>query len=165
MPLAKVWNDNIFPYSEKFKGEQVSIEPGQFHEMDIDEAHMLLGTYVPPKKKGDGTFDPRSFKKLRLESNEVPQEKLVCHADGSVVASVEELEVKLKEFKHMRFASKEIDDKQPNLAAQVADLKEQVASLVASMQAPKRGRSKKAVSETSDSDDESLGIAEDEALA
>lgn len=172
MPIAKVWNDNTYPYAEKFKGEQIRIEAGQCVSMDLDEAHMFLGTYSPPKKRGDGTFDVSSYKKLRIECDFVPEEKLVCHADGTVVTSIEELEEKLKNFKHMRFTSKELESKgsaAEGLAGQVAELQAQVASLVATMQsAPKRGRPRKAISETPDGaepHDEDDGIAEDEALS
>lgn len=71
----KIWNDNIYPYEEKFKGQQIRIEAGKFIEMDYDEAILFKGTFAPIRRKGDGTFDPRSFKKIRLDDEDVAKIK------------------------------------------------------------------------------------------
>ena len=69
--LVKVWNDNIHPYEEKFKGNFIRIEPGKFIEMEYDEAKLFLGTFVPIVRGGDDRPDPVYFKRLRLDQDDV----------------------------------------------------------------------------------------------
>ena len=101
MGLAKVWNENKYPYREKFEGKDVEIEPGGYVIMNDKEAIRFKGTYAPPRVDGMGRPDPLYFKMLRLEehnpANEPvvhvePSKKFICQKDGQEFDSLEELE-------------------------------------------------------------------------
>lgn len=65
---VKVWNDSSeFDWSESFKGEQITIPKGKFIEMELYEANDFRGQFSPIKLLGDGTQDPKSLKKIRVE--------------------------------------------------------------------------------------------------
>lgn len=65
---VKVWNENIYVYEEDFRGKKISIAPKGFIELEEDEAHIFFGTIGKgPRKDTHGNFDPRFFKKLRME--------------------------------------------------------------------------------------------------
>jgi len=66
MPLVQVWNDNVHPLTEKFRGMSIQIPPGAYIVMDSDDAHSYLGQYMAPTKTKDGGMDPRGFKMLRV---------------------------------------------------------------------------------------------------
>jgi hypothetical protein len=126
----KVWNDNVYAYEEKFKGDMIRIEPKTYVEMDYDEAILFKGTFAPIKRRGDGTFDPRSFKKIRLDEEDVrsvktarlhfmdeDKEKVyVCHACSKEFLTKTGLEKHIKQ-KHMsdmvdKEAMKEMHDRE-----------------------------------------------------
>lgn len=94
---AKVWNDNIYPYSEKFKGDLIKIEPNSFIEMDYDEAVMFLGTFSSIVRDADGQATQASWKKLRIEPMGKPSDNVIkadpnkCIACGKVLSSQAEL--------------------------------------------------------------------------
>jgi len=71
--LVKVWNDNTYPYSEKFRGKEVVIEAGKFVEMEYDQAIIFKGTMNTVKRTKDGGFDPRYFKRIRVEEPNKPK--------------------------------------------------------------------------------------------
>ena len=90
---VQVQNLNIYPYTEKFKGNNIVIEPGQSIEMEFFEAQDFLSKYTPLIKRGDNTPDPRYFKMLKIitPNNEYPSTgdaNLVLHATGKKAASV-----------------------------------------------------------------------------
>lgn len=66
--LVKVVNDNVHPYREKFRGQDIYIEPKGFIKMDLHDANLFLGT-MPPNIEVDanGIQKPTSYKKLRIE--------------------------------------------------------------------------------------------------
>jgi hypothetical protein len=101
MAMVKVFNDNIYPHVEKFKGKEIHIASKDYIEMDYDDAKQFQGQYKAPVISGQG-HDPRGFKMIRVENP--PQAKanpLVNHANGSVAANEEELKASLKEYAHM----------------------------------------------------------------
>jgi hypothetical protein len=101
MSMVKVWNDNIYPHSEKFKGKDVDIPAGAFIEMDYDDAKQFQGQYKPPKMNGQG-HDPRGFKKIRVENPPAAKvDPLMNHANGAVANNPAELKAMAKEFAHM----------------------------------------------------------------
>ena len=67
MALAKVWNENFLPFSQKFEDEVISIQPNHFIVMDMEKAHQFMSRYYPIKKDTAGVQDPSSYKKLKLE--------------------------------------------------------------------------------------------------
>lgn len=125
MPTCKVWNDNAYLYEEKFKGEQIVIEPRGYVEMDLDEAHQFLGTFKPIVKRGDGTADPRCFKMLRIDSPKVEAQPnpLMCHANGAIAGSQEELAKMIVGFSHLAIK----DKAEEKLAAENAELRAELA--------------------------------------
>lgn len=64
---AKVWNDNKYPYTEKFRGDTVFIKPGEFVEMDYMDAVQFRGQMNSIVRDVDGAPDPKSFKMIRIE--------------------------------------------------------------------------------------------------
>ncbi len=82
---VKVWNDNVHPHKEIFKGETIEIQPGGCVEMDYMEAIEFRGQFVTPKFDGSGRPDPRSFKKIRVDQPTTPifrDDPNVMHATG-----------------------------------------------------------------------------------
>lgn len=107
MAKVKVWNDNVYPFTEaygKFKG--LTIEPGAFVEMDEEEAAEFMACFSPIVKRGDGTDDPRYFKKLRKERLAptvlAAVDPLMNHVTGRVAGSPEELLAQARELAHLR---------------------------------------------------------------
>lgn len=64
---AKVWNDNIYPHKEYFKGETFIIPPQSFIEMDYDEAILFRGQFSSIRRDADGQPTKESFKMIRIE--------------------------------------------------------------------------------------------------
>jgi len=102
--LVKVWNDNEFPHVEKFKGKVIEIPAKEWIEMDHDEAVQFAGQFKAPIVTGQGTHDPRGFKKIRVEK---PKAKLHIHnpltnpLTGQTFQSEAELKADLERFKHL----------------------------------------------------------------
>jgi hypothetical protein len=67
MPQVKVWNDNVHPYSEVFKGDKLHIPAKSFIKMDREEAIQFRGTYNSPVRDADGNDLPEGFKMIRIE--------------------------------------------------------------------------------------------------
>lgn len=81
---AKVWNDNKFVHKEKFRGDMVTIPPGEFIEMDYMDAVQFRGQMTPISRDVDGAPTPKSFKMIRLEvvpdKKKVEFDNLVCQS-------------------------------------------------------------------------------------
>ena len=129
--LVKVWNDNIYDYSEKFRGNLISIPAKQFIEMDEDDAHNFKVAFTFPHKDEQGRPDPRHFKKIRIEFPEdyrpLEPDPLVVHATGQKAASVEQL-AKILESLSDRLVKdeegdREVAKKNRNLKKENDDLK------------------------------------------
>lgn len=67
MALVRVYNDNVFPYEEVFKGDQILIPSKKFIEMDEDEAVQFKGTFKSPVLNVDGVHLPEGYKMIRIE--------------------------------------------------------------------------------------------------
>ncbi len=67
--LVKVINDNVHPYKEKFRGRDINIPPKGSIEMDLNDAHMFLGTMNSIEVDGGGTPLPTSYKMLRISTD------------------------------------------------------------------------------------------------
>lgn len=67
MAKVRVWNDNVHPYKELFKGDQISIGPKKFIEMDEEEANQFRGTFAPMVFDADGNDMPEGYKMIRIE--------------------------------------------------------------------------------------------------
>jgi hypothetical protein len=66
MAKMRVYNDNVHPYQETFKGDLVKIPPKGFVLMEEDDAILFRGTYAPITTDGDGQPLPTSYKMIRL---------------------------------------------------------------------------------------------------
>jgi len=84
MSLVKVWNDNEHPHTERFKGKEISIPPHAYVEMDYLEGVEFKAQFTEPRRRGDGTFDPKFYKMIRVDQPKDPifvEER--DHATGS----------------------------------------------------------------------------------
>lgn len=99
---VQVVNDNVHPYREKFRGQEIFIAPKGSIEMDMNEAHLFLGT-MPPNIEvdGSGIQKPTSYKMLRIEMGgakaPAPVSKFKCMADGKEFNSQAELDAYIAE--------------------------------------------------------------------
>ncbi len=89
MAKCKVWNMHGLgmTHTEMFKGDKIVIPPGQFIEMDYEDAVLFKGQYFPMKKKPTGEDDPASWKMIKLEpiGSEAPmtaKAEFICQKDG-----------------------------------------------------------------------------------
>lgn len=82
MAKVRVWNDNIFPYKEKFKGDPIRIEPKSHIVMEEDEAYQFKGTFSPPVLNTDGVHMPEGFKMIRIEKIDAAQAEPEPKADA-----------------------------------------------------------------------------------
>lgn len=93
--LVKVWNDNVHPYSEKFRGLMIQLPPKSYIEMDEDEAESFKSTFTFPKLDGQDMPDPKFFKMIRVEREAPkplpPADPLMNHATGKKADSLAEL--------------------------------------------------------------------------
>lgn len=87
--LVRVFNDNVHPYTERYRGKTIHIEPKGYVEMDMNEAAHFLGTNPGTAQvDASGIPKPESFKMLRIEKPgdakyEAPaSKKWICHRDG-----------------------------------------------------------------------------------
>lgn len=80
MPQVKVWNDNVHPHKETFKGDLIVIPAKEFVYMDESDAHDFRGQYYPMVKNADGQQVPESYKMIRVESSVGPSAvKILCN--------------------------------------------------------------------------------------
>jgi hypothetical protein len=99
--MVKVWNDNVYPHKETFKGEEINIPAGSFVEMDYIEAVEFKGQFTAPKTDASGKPDAKFFKKIRVEQPKEPIFKdapNVLHATGQRADSMAELMQMAKAF-------------------------------------------------------------------
>lgn len=150
MPLVKVWNDNVHPHTEKYKGDMITIPAGGFVEMEWEEGIQFKGQFtgLAPIVPETGQPDARKFKMIRVDAPATPIFKdapLVNHATGELAASQAELNAIVKAFRAANPERAVADDgsgKTDQIAAMQAQIDELKALIVA--QAPRPvGRPKK----------------------
>lgn len=114
---VKVWNDNIYPLSQFFKGNKVLIPAKSFIEMEFYEAHEFLGTYHPIDYDADGKQDPKTYKMLRVDRQDAVRGiqakiKNLCSVCKHESPSKEELEahVKARHSDHVKLELPEVDE-------------------------------------------------------
>lgn len=85
MAKYKVYNDNVFPYYEKFKDMDIKIAPKAFIIMEEDDAYMFKGSFKAPILDVDGNDKPEGYKMIRLvkvdgsEALDAPKfEEFIC---------------------------------------------------------------------------------------
>lgn len=114
--LVKVVNDNVHPYREKYRGQEIYIPPKGFIKMDANEAHHFLGT-MPPNIEvdGNGIQKPTSYKMLHIEDlgseTAVETKKFICMADGREFPTQEALDAYVAENHADAMIDKDARDK------------------------------------------------------
>jgi hypothetical protein len=105
---VKIFNDNEHPFEANFKGDKVYIgaksywkdKDGTPRLFDLFEANDFKGDYHPIKLLGDGTHDPRTFKKIKLVNIDAEVKEVVpehpCMLCGSAYQTEDELDVHLE---------------------------------------------------------------------
>jgi hypothetical protein len=140
MALARVWNDNVYPHTEKFKEQEITIPPKSFIEMDYHEAKEFRSQFTAIKTDGERNPLPQSFKMIRVEklgTDEAVNLPLVCHATGKLAASEAELaKMNAEHIGNLEEKSKETLETTARLQKEIDDLKAALAERVA---AEKRG--------------------------
>lgn len=99
---VKVWNDNVYDYTEKFQDEMVTIKAKGFVVMDREKAILFKGTFSEILRDKGGVPLPQSFKKIRLEAITtdkpvVVPEVINCQACNESFKSVKALNKHIKE--------------------------------------------------------------------
>lgn len=97
---AKVYNDNKYEYRENFKGEMIVIAPGNFVEMDFEDAIEFKSAFpnvIKPDFDGAGNQKPETFKMIRVEKGDygepaAAEEKFTCPQCGDELATEEALD-------------------------------------------------------------------------
>ena len=113
MGLVKVYNDNVHPFTQKFKGEVITVPAKSFIEMELEEAVAFKSYPSPMKFDGMGQQDPKSYKMLRVEGSDVAKavgervQAYRCHQDGSLHPTKEALEAHVKQISDTAFADEE----------------------------------------------------------
>jgi hypothetical protein len=134
MAMVKVWNDNIYPHVEKFKGKEIHIASKDFIEMDYDDAKQFQGQYKAPVISGQG-HDPRGFKKIRVDNPPVVRaDPLMNHANGSVAANEDEFKASIKEYAHLavreeKVAENKLRKAQEEHSAVMGEVKDLIGTL------------------------------------
>ena len=67
MAKVRVWNDNVYPYKETFKGDPLVIGSKSYIEMEEEDAVQFRGTFAPMVRDADGNDMPQGFKMIRIE--------------------------------------------------------------------------------------------------
>lgn len=102
MGQARVWNKNIFPYKEKFKGEEIYIPANGSIIMDLEDAINFKGSYSTIKVDGGNRPLPESYKKIVVEvidpGQAVEISKLKCQACGVIATDKDNLDAHITEF-------------------------------------------------------------------
>jgi hypothetical protein len=90
---AKVWNDNSFPFTQKYQDQIINVPAKGYVEMPWDDAHQFLGLFFQPVYDGMGQQKPDSFKMLRVEgqSPQAQAQTQVCAACGDEFTSEDRL--------------------------------------------------------------------------
>lgn len=140
--IVKVWNDNKYPHSEKFKGTQLHILPGGYIEMEFEEAMEFKGQFTAPVRGNDDQPDPRFFKMIRVEipkNIETRVDPLMCHADGSRAADQDDYAKRLQQYAHLRVEDSAAEKARfESQQRQIDALQAQIAKMAAA-QPEKRG--------------------------
>lgn len=80
---VKVWNDNKYPFRQKFKGELIEVPAGKYIEMPYTEAIEFKSAYYPPILNNAGIPQPESYKMIRVEGkpddSSKPKEYICMH--------------------------------------------------------------------------------------
>ncbi len=86
--IVQVFNDNVHPYRERFRDQDIYIPAGKSIKMEMGDAHLFLGV-MPPHIEVDANekIKPTSYKMLRIAplGDEKPEAAVTgfkCMIDG-----------------------------------------------------------------------------------
>jgi hypothetical protein len=135
MSKVKLWNDNVHPHTEDFKGIKITIPAGSYVEMDWEEAVELKGQFTPmAPADAPESEKAKYYKMLRIDgSASVSADPLTCHADGTKAENESELKAKLLQFADRIVKDDELDKKSAVQGSEIEALKAQVAALSAAI--------------------------------
>jgi hypothetical protein len=111
---AKVWNDNTYPFTQKFKDEVITIPPNSFIWMEELEANDFRGLYSPIVVDFDNRQLPSSYKMIRVEkisADGKPVKTHKCFACGITVNSKEALDEHTDKFHLDELSDPEVAEK------------------------------------------------------
>lgn len=112
MAMVRVVNENIYPFSQSFKGQMISLgakdDGKNYIDMERDDAIQFLGQYSPMEVDVDGNPHPRGKKMLRItavpgvkQTKAEPElDKFVCNSCRFEARSQNELDAHIDE-KHL----------------------------------------------------------------
>lgn len=151
MPIVKVYNDNVHPHKERFKGEMIEIPAKGSIDMEYEEAIEFKGQFTGLAPLApNGAPDPRFFKMIRVEKLKEPLFKdtsLVNPVTGKTHSSAEELRAVLAEYGHLRVtdpdAEKASTSEVEQLKAALAAQQKQIDALLAAPEKRGPGRPRK----------------------
>jgi hypothetical protein len=113
---VKVWNDNIYPYEEKFRDRQIQIPSKGFIEMEYDEAVLFKGSFSSPVRGADGEHLARGYKMIRIEEEaSAPLKTLqkdpetMCQVCRYLAKTKEDLDLHLGEHAHLKASDPEAE--------------------------------------------------------
>lgn len=114
---VKVWNDNKYPFKQRYQDRDINIAPGKFVMMEHDDAHQFLCMFHPIKMNADGRPDEQTRKALRIDTghNPLPPAKApehICHCCGYKAPSATSLDAHVKELHIEQLADDEERDNQ-----------------------------------------------------
>jgi hypothetical protein len=66
---VRVYNDNKYEHREKFRGDIIVIPPGEYVEMNREDAVLFKSQFTPVIRNKGGADDPAGFKMLRIDYN------------------------------------------------------------------------------------------------
>lgn len=101
MPLVKVWNDNDYPHTEKFKGNEIKVPAHKFVTMEHEDAILFRGQYTPIITDADGQPTKQSRKMIRIQqiTADEPLEQLdefICQMCKHKAESADDLDAHSK---------------------------------------------------------------------
>lgn len=99
---VKVWNDNVYPFTQELAGKVYRIPAKEYLEMDEEEADKLVKAFSPIRVNYDGAAEAASYKMLRVDQNDLKNIKdkrenkaksgsYVCQACGYIASNKWEL--------------------------------------------------------------------------
>lgn len=102
MSVVKVRNLNVHPFEQKYQGKLISIAPGEFVQMEWEDAVVFLGMFSPFKMDNKGQHDPKFYKMLKIEKDPNKTEGAVAASGHSCPACKEQTSSWTELEAHMR---------------------------------------------------------------
>lgn len=115
--LVRVHNDNVYPYTEKYRGNVISIPAKSYIEMDSNDASDFLGTNPGTAEvDANGIQKPQTYKMLRVEriANQKTQasaKEFKCMVDGATFPTQELLDAYILEFHSEKMVDQDAKEK------------------------------------------------------